>query len=62
MSPSASDSPSSVTTIETHLENNDVLNIFFPVVAIYTVLRVLSEKITRATTEQLVVSIEHQPK
>jgi len=28
MSPSAPDSPSSVTT-ETHLENNDVLNIFF---------------------------------
>lgn len=57
----APDSPSSVTT-ETHLENNDVLNIFFPVAAIYTVLRVLSGKITRATTEQFVVSIEHQPK
>lgn len=34
----------------------------FPVAAIYTVLRVLSGKITRATTEQLVVSIEHQSK
>lgn len=62
MSPSAPVSPCSVTTTETHLENNDVLNIFFPVAAIYTVLRVLSGKITRATTEQLVVDIEHQPK
>lgn len=35
---------------------------FFPVAAVYTVLRVLSGKITRATTEQLVVSIEQQPK
>lgn len=35
---------------------------FSAVAAIYTVLRVLSGKITRATTEQLVVSIEHQPK
>jgi len=62
MSPSAPVSPCSVTTTETHLENNDVLNIFFPVAAINTVLRVLSGKITRATTEQLVVDIEHQPK
>lgn len=48
----------------THLENNDVLHFFFffPVSAIYTVLRVLSGKITRATTEQLVASIEHQCK
>lgn len=62
MSPSAPDSPSSLTTTETHLKYWEHHYSLFPVAAIYTVLRVLSGKITKATTEQLVVSIEHQPK